>query len=214
VPPSTPADSPRRSELLERAYTYVLAHGVVDVSLRPLAAAINSSPRVLLFLFGSKTELVQALLARARQDELELLSRVRSASDDSDLATVAAELWRWLAADEHRALLTLWVEGYARSLIDPNGAWADFARATVIDWLDVLADAQPRQTRDSAAGKAERTLVLAVLRGALLDLLATGAVERTTDAVAQQLTLLARHRPTAVHATGDGAKQASALADR
>lgn len=202
--PSTPADSPRRSELLERAYTYVLAHGVVDVSLRPLAVAIDSSPRVLLFLFGSKTELVRALLARARQDELELLSRVRSASDDSDLVAVAAELWRWLAADEHRALVTLWVEGYARSLIDPEGAWADFARDTVSDWLEVLADAQPPQTRDGAAGKAERTLVLAVLRGALLDLLATGDVERTTDAVSKQLTLLRATDQLGAPAIGDG----------
>lgn len=190
MPSSVSVGSARRRELLERAYRYVLEHGVADVSLRPLAAAVESSPRVLLFLFGSKAELIQALLRRARTDELELLARVRSESDGGDLATVAAELWTWLAAEEHRALLTLWVEGYARSLIDPNGAWSDFARATVSDWLDVLADAQPHDKRDSAASVAERTLVLAVLRGALLDLLATGAVERITDAVATQLILL------------------------
>jgi len=190
MPPSVPAGSARRSELLERAYRYVLEHGVADVSLRPLAAAVESSPRVLLFLFGSKAGLIQALLTRARADELELLGRVRSESDGGDLTSIAAELWRWLAAEEHRALLTLWVEGYARSVIDPDGAWSGFARATVSDWLEVLAGAQPRDTRDSAAGVAERTLVLAVLRGALLDLLATGAVERITHAVATQLILL------------------------
>ena len=192
MPASVPSGSARRSELLERAYRYVLEHGVADVSLRPLAAAVESSPRVLLYLFGSKAELIQALLTRARADELELLARVRSESHggNGNLASIAAELWRWLAAEEHRALLTLWVEGYARSLIDPDGVWSDFARATVSDWLEVLADAQPRDTRDSAAGVTERTLVLAVLRGALLDLLATGAVERVTDAVATQLILL------------------------
>ena len=40
------------------------------------------------------------------------------------LERVAAELWRWLAAEEHRGVLTLWVEGYARSLIDRDGPWA------------------------------------------------------------------------------------------
>ena len=55
---SAPATSPRRQELLELAYEYVLEHGVGDLSLRPLAAAVNSSPRVLLFLFGSKAELI------------------------------------------------------------------------------------------------------------------------------------------------------------
>ena len=73
------------SELLELAYEYVLEHGVADLSLRPLAAAVNSSPRVLLFLFGSKAELVQAILARARDDELTLLDRVRAAGAGGDL---------------------------------------------------------------------------------------------------------------------------------
>jgi AcrR family transcriptional regulator len=190
VPATAPPPSPRRTELLERAYRYVLQHGVADLSLRPLAAAVRSSPGVLLFLFGSKAELVQALLARAREDELRLLSQVGFTSEGSDLVGIAGGLWAWLAAQEHRALLTLWVEGYARSLIDPDGPWANFARATVDDWLEVLAQAQPGSVRHSAAGEAQRTLVLAVLRGALLDLLATGERDRATDAVTQQLTLL------------------------
>jgi hypothetical protein len=97
-------------------------------------------------------------------------------------------LWTWLSAAEHRPLLTLWVEGYARSLVEPDGAWAGFARATVEDWLGVLAAAQPAGRRDSPAGRTERSLVLAVLRGALLDLLATGDLDRTTAAVHHQLT--------------------------
>lgn len=173
--------SPRREELLERAYRYALEHGVADLSLRPLAAAIGSSPRVLLFLFGSKDGLVQALLARARRDELELLELARPAgAGERDLAGTAAELWEWLAAEEHRGLLKLWVEGYARSLIEAQGGpWAGFARATVVDWLEVLGEV----TEDSA----ERTLILAVLRGALLDLLATGDLERVGAAVQRQL---------------------------
>src|SRR5579859_3466345 len=112
---SATAASPRRAELLELAYGYVLEHGVADLSLRPLAAAVGSSPRVLLFLFGSKAELIQAILARARRAELTLLDEVRSAAGERDVLTIAAELWGWLAAEEHRGLLTLWVEGYARS---------------------------------------------------------------------------------------------------
>lgn len=175
--------SPRRDELLERAYRYALEHGVADLSLRPLAAAVGSSPRVLLFLFGSKAGLLQALLARARRDELELLDRARAAgAGQGNLAGVVSELWDWLAAEEHRALLKLWVEGYARSLIDPDGPWAGFARATVSDWLDLLAE--------STGDVAERTLLLAVLRGGLLDLLATGDVHRVDAAVNRQLELL------------------------
>lgn len=183
------APSARRDELLELSYRYALEHGLTDLSLRPLAAAVSSSPRVLLFLFGSKDGLVRALLARARRDELELLDGWRSTNAE-DLATVAGAVWCWLAAEGHRALLTLWVEAYARSLVDPDGPWTKFARATVDDWLEVLAAAQGADERDTPFGEAQRTLVLAVLRGALLDLLATGDLQRTTAAVNQQLRAL------------------------
>ena len=179
---SAPDPSARRAELLELTYRYVLEHGLADMSLRPLAAAVKSSPRVLLFLFGSKDGLVRALLTRARSDELALLDRL-AAPEEPGLAGTAREVWRWLAADAHRGLLVLWAEAYTRSLVDPAGPWGGFARSTVEDWLAVLAAAQPESERESAAAVTQRTLALAVLRGALLDLLATGDVDRTTSAV-------------------------------
>lgn len=201
MPDQDASPSARKTELLEAAYRYALEHGLGDMSLRPLASAIGSSPRVLLYLFGSKDGLVRALLSRARADELQLLARLDEADRPDEetgagLFTFAEQVWSWLAAAEHRALLILWVEGYARSLVDPDGPWKGFARATVEDWLALLGTAQPVTERDTPSGQAQRTVVLAVLRGALLDLLATGDVERITNAVHQQLTAL-RHSPAA-----------------
>jgi AcrR family transcriptional regulator len=181
--------SERQTELLEGAYRYALDNGLADLSLRPLAAAIGSSPRVLLFLFGTKEGLVRALLARARIDELALLDRLGDRAA-AGLAPAAERVWGWLAGPAHRPLLRLWAEAYTRSLVDPHGAWSGFAAETVRDWLAVLASCQPPPERDSPAGEARRTLVLAVLRGALLDLLATGDEERVTAAVRHQLQLL------------------------
>ncbi|MGH8862820.1 MAG: TetR family transcriptional regulator [Jatrophihabitantaceae bacterium] len=189
-----PGGSARKVELLEAAYSYITRHGLVGMSLRPLADAIGSSPRVLLFLFGSKDELIHALLARARADQLTMLAeldahrdggprRAAQAAQGTELVRTALRVWQWLAAPDHRGLLALWAEGYARSLIDPTGPWESFARSTVEDWLDILAAAQPRPWRRTAAGRTERTVALAVLRGALLDLLATGDTRRTTAAV-------------------------------
>jgi AcrR family transcriptional regulator len=175
--------SARQAELLELAYRYTVEHGWTELSLRPLAKAIGSSPRVLLYLFGSKDQLIRALLARSRADELALLDQVRGAG----LAEVITEIWAWLAADAHRGLLNLWVEAYGRSLTEPDGPWAGFAAATVTDWLALLASAQPAARRETAEGAAERTLALAVLRGALLDLLATGAADRPTAAIRRYL---------------------------
>jgi AcrR family transcriptional regulator len=172
--------------LLERAYAYSLTHGLADLSLRPLATAIGSSPRVLLFLFGSKDGLIRALLARARSDELDLLRRITSQYDEPPgLEVVARELWTWLAAKERRPLMKLWVEAYGRSLVAADGPWTDFARSTVDDWLELLKSVQPDE--GTAGAEARRTGVLAILRGGLLDLLATGDADRTTAAIQQYL---------------------------
>jgi AcrR family transcriptional regulator len=186
--------SARRTELLEAAYRYVLEHGLSDMSLRPLAAAIGSSPRVLLFLFGSKDGLVRELLARARADEEQMLAALYEHSPRPvGLRDAATQVWTWLSSIEHRPLLNLWLEGYARSLTDPTGPWSRFAAGTVADWMALLSTVQPPERRAGADALTERTLTLAVLRGALLDLLATGDLDRTTAAVQRHLdTMTAR----------------------
>jgi hypothetical protein len=167
-----PVPSARRTELLERAYSYALEHGLAELSLRPLATAIGST--------------------RARSEELALLDQLRDLTGEQPigLEMAATQLWSWLAAPEHRPLLTLWVEGYSRSLLDADGPWGGFASSTVNDWLALLAETQPPEERDTDIALQRRTLVLAVLRGALLDLLATGDTARTTTAVHAQLAAL------------------------
>ena len=183
--------SARQQELLQRAYEYVLQHGLMTLSLRPLAQAIGSSPRVLLFLFGSKEGLVQALLARARVAELAFLAQMRR-PDDFD--SVVRRVWEWLVAKEHRPMLVLWLETYAHSLVEPEGAYGQFALRTVDDWLELLATHQTPQHRRTRAGANERALALAVLRGAMLDLLASGDEVRTTALVEAHLSGIAAVR--------------------
>jgi AcrR family transcriptional regulator len=178
---SNQAPSARRTELLDKAYAYVLVHGLSDMSLRPLASAIGSSPRVLLYLFDSKDGLVRALLHRARREELELLSGLDPAR--ATMQDAARALWSWLSDDRHRQLLALWVEAYGRSLIAPDGPWAQFAEQTVQDWMRLLGDPQSSARRGSRSAESQQTIVLALLRGAMLDLLATGDAERVGAAV-------------------------------
>lgn len=197
MPDGSATPSPRRLELTEAAYEYVLEHGLADLSLRPLAGAIGSSPRVLIFLFGSKDGLVKALLNRARGDELRLLDAARAESPIG-LPAAVERTWEWLAAERHRPLLRLWAEAYARSLVEPEGAWAGFARATVADWLAVLDSHRTDAERSTPDAEQQLTLALAVLRGLLLDLLATGDVHRTGAALAQHV----NGYLTAVRSTG------------
>lgn len=187
---------PAGAELLDLAYQYAVQRGRTDITLRPIAAAIGSSPRVLIYLFGSKDGLIRALLGRFRAEEIALLAELRESGSARDtLGEATLRIWSYLADEARRPLLRLWLDGYARSLSQRAGPWAAFARDSVEDWLTLLADMQAAGMRDTPAGIAERTLVLAVLRGALLDLLSTDDQARVTAAVRSLITQLAAGRP-------------------
>src|ERR1043166_6137946 len=68
-----------RDRLLQSCLTYFLRHGVANLSLRPLAAAVGTSARMLLHYFGSKEALIAEVMGQVQtrlQDAFkELLTR-------------------------------------------------------------------------------------------------------------------------------------------
>jgi AcrR family transcriptional regulator len=197
------APSARRAELLDASYAYVLEHGLTGLSLRPLAAATGTSPRVLLYLFGSKDHLVRELLDRARREQLALVSAAltpgAAPAPDGDgarggdgaegadaegadgFAVLADRMWALLSAPEQRAVVRLTYEGFLQSLTVEPGPWLGFATEQARDWLDLLVRAQPGVPRPAAEARATRALAL--IRGFLLDLLACGEADRVAGAV-------------------------------
>jgi len=155
-----PVNPNRRSETLGRAAEYVLDHGLAGLSLRPLAAALGTSPRMLLYDFGSKQRLVVDVLAEIRRREERLF--------DAHVETLE-DVWRWIAAPEREAFLRLFFEVYVDAM--KRGE----ASPLVEDWLAFLS---------SRVDEATATLLIAVVRGLLLDRLATGDEGRTDAALA------------------------------
>jgi AcrR family transcriptional regulator len=167
------AESARRTELLAKLLDFSADHGLSEVSLRPLAAAVGSSPRMLLYFFGSKEELVREVHRYARQVQLRLLA---DALKDCENRTEALRaLWRWISDPAHHNIIRFFFESYARSLHAREDAWQGFGEASVREWL-------PHLRRALGGSDAEATLALAALRGLVLDLLATGDTERVNAA--------------------------------
>ena len=61
-----PVDPQIRKDLLASIVEAVEHLGLADFSLRPLAGAIGSSPRAILYHFGSKEQLVAEIIASGR----------------------------------------------------------------------------------------------------------------------------------------------------
>src|SRR3954454_7780698 len=91
-------DPVRRAELLDAVTGYVLQHGLADLSLRPLAGAVGTSPRILLYHFGSKEQLVASALAEARAREAATVASYRASAADVPLGDLLQTAWRWMSA--------------------------------------------------------------------------------------------------------------------
>ena len=74
---SRPFDDHKRDELLRDVVAYLEREGVANLSLRPLAAELDTSARMLLHYFGSKEALVARALAVARPDIDDLVPGTR-----------------------------------------------------------------------------------------------------------------------------------------
>ncbi len=170
-----------RGELLASIVDYVLMHGLADLSLRPLAKAVGASPRTMLYHFGSKDALVIAILEETSRRQLRLLEAWYERSAEHDARTLLLRSWQWLTAPRHDRLLRLLFESYGMALQDRR-RHAPFLRTVSTGWIAPFARTLERQgfSRERAAALA--TLLVAVVRGLLLDVLATGERARVDRA--------------------------------
>jgi AcrR family transcriptional regulator len=181
-----------REQLLDAAVAHAARHGVSDQSLRQLAAALGTSHRMLIYHFGSKdgllTEIVGAVEARQREQLAALVAGGELSSPES-----LTRLWDHFADRALWPWERLFFEVYAQALQGRPHAQGLLDEA-IDAWVDPIADllvtqgAPPGQARDDAR------LMVAVTRGLLLDLLATGD-RAGVDAAMRRFASLVRPAP-------------------
>ena len=186
-----PVDHQRRAELLDAVVDYTVEHGFSDLSWRPVAAALGVSTTTLVHRFGAKEQMLEAILGRLRE---RLLAAARDAlPEQPDLPKAARAAWT-LTSDAQRAPeFRLFFAAYGRALQAPQ-EFADFLQHVVADWMSALRHAQGPHT-DAAEATRMATLVIATIRGLLLDLLATGDRARVHAAAESFLASLEAEPP-------------------
>ena len=161
-----------KQQLLERALGYLSEHGIGDISLRELAAALGTSHRMLIYHFGSKEGLFVAVVQEADRRQRQLLAS-SFVNKDLDLVTLGRSFWRQLRSPAVAPLMRLFFELYAQAL--QGRAYAQPVLAGFPDaWLEPVLPALMAAGLTEAEARAETRLGIAVIRGLLLDVLATG----------------------------------------
>jgi len=176
----------RRGELLAAAADHVVEHGLADLSMRPLAAALGVSHVALLRHFESKENLLVELLGELRARDRIRVAAVVGQHRQEGLEDRLVEAWRLLSAPGHLPFWRFFFEAYGMAVSKPD-RFAGFLDDMVEEWLELieslLGDAVSEHHRRAAA-----TFVLATVRGLILDLLSTGDRRRVDEAA----TLLGR----------------------
>ena len=160
-----------REKLRTQAVDYVLSHGVSDLALRPLAKALKTNARMLVYHFGSREGLMSEILAGVREREDENIQAwFQAGKKQRTLSEFLRWYWQqWMSAPQTRPAIRLIFELYALALRNPRD-YPGVLEAPLAYWQKLTKKAGLR----SKFNAAEATLLLAATRGLLLDLCATG----------------------------------------
>jgi AcrR family transcriptional regulator len=161
-----------REKLLAAVVEVALASGIADKSLRSIAAAAGTSHRMLIHHFGSREELlvevIRAVEARQRAALAEL-----GAEPGEMSAELADRFWEHLRSPDLAPQERLFFEVYGQAL--QGRVWAQpLLDGIVEDWVGPVATMLQASGISPQTARTVARLWVAVGRGLLLDVLATG----------------------------------------
>ena len=155
-----------RQQWTDAATDYVLEHGLIGLSLRPLAAALGTSDRMLIYRFGNKDSLVAEVLRTSTARATAYVARLRGSQDPH---AAVRDLW---AAVSHPAVdgcHRLYVEAAALRLFGQE-PYASVVRETNKQWRSAVVDHLMRSGLDRPTALRIATLIDAAFVGLRLDL--------------------------------------------
>jgi len=170
-----------KERLLDAVIEHFSADGLADQSLRRIAEAVGSSHRMLLYHFGSKDglllEVVRAVEARTQAEFAAIGAEAGGESDE-----LVRRMWAHVAdpawADFERLFFAL----YGRAL-QGDVSTLPLLKHDLEGWLETNVAVAAALGVPADVTRVHARLGLAVTRGLLLDLLATGDREGVDAAV-------------------------------
>ncbi|MFD0556434.1 TetR family transcriptional regulator [Stackebrandtia endophytica] len=166
-----------RSTLLSTLVDQVAHTGLTDRSLRQLATDTGTSHRMLLYHFGSRDGLITAIVSEVEDRQRMLMYDL--AADCAGPAQLLEALWRRVSSAETLPFVRLFFESLASSRTEADAsitsAWLDAGRDIATRWRVTVDEADLR-------------LAVAVVRGLLIEVLATGDTVAATQSLDRFLT--------------------------
>jgi AcrR family transcriptional regulator len=170
--------SSRKAVLLDVALDYLVEHGVANVSLRPMAAAIGTSARLLIFHFRSKEQLRQEVVGELQARLQASFTAMMAVQTGWRRVAPITRYWQWATAPTNLPYFRLLYELQIVAIQNP-AEYGRYLEKSSLDWLRLSEQALSKSIRS----KAMATLCVAVFDGLFLELLSTGDHARVTRAL-------------------------------
>jgi len=158
----------RKDILTGEIIDHVVRHGLADLSLRPLADAIGTSARLLIYHYKSKEALLGEVLdimqTRLRQSFAELMQTPMETNERP-----LRLFWNWAVDKKNFPYMKLLYELQMLAARSP-ATYGHYLQRNTVHWTDLIAQALPEGERTTAMS----TLVGAVFDGLFLELISTG----------------------------------------
>src|SRR5690242_8148668 len=161
-----------RERLLAAAVEQARRGGIADLSLRELAAAIGTSHRMLLYHFGSREGLLVAVVQAVEDAQRDFLGELIEANPLASRTEVLRIMWQRLADARYWPNERLFFELYVQALQGRPGT-AGMLEDVIDRWVRPMVEYARAHGLDVRLAEADTRLGVAVMRGLLLDLLAT-----------------------------------------
>ena len=174
----------RRRQLLDRVSDDLAVNGLVDFSLRRAARAAGTTHKVLLYYFDGADDLLRQAILRLRDRRIERGLAAAQGPGHQTLAARVRAVWPALLGEESRVL----DQAIGLMMYDP-GRYAELGRGASQQYLPGLLSLCPPDWSDQRKVEVAE-MILAVLRGFLIDWLASGSttgVEAGFEALARAL---------------------------
>jgi len=181
-------DLEMKRELLDRVVAYLAEHGLGDMSLRPMAAALGTSPNRLVHHFGSKQDLLTAALKQATKIQEDVRDGWLKRQPDMTKTTELRKWWKWL--NESPANLALTRLGLEAVTLEAThtGLSGDVRAEQIGVWRELIEHSLIGIGVPPSIANVEASLLKGMFTGLILDLIATGDKVRLTKALEVGLT--------------------------
>jgi AcrR family transcriptional regulator len=174
-------DKGPKQQLLEAAIEHVSENGFSDLSLRGLAGALGTSHRMLIHHFGSKEGLWVEIVRAVEQRQRDMLAEILP-DPDAPIGEAMRVWWKHISGPSLWPNERLFFEIYGQALQGRPHTTA-VLDGIVDDWVEPIAAISIARGTPPRIARAHARLGVAVTRGLLLDLVATGDVKAVDDAM-------------------------------